>query len=226
MKFPLLFAISMGPILALLLYFYIRYRFKHGHFALFYRSYFLGILSVIIPALVYFILYQQGYTRLGNLRRILFYSFVGIGFAQEFGKFLVLRYLVLPSPYFRSPADGVLYSLMINFGSVSLISILSLILFPEMNPSIVTAGIFVSMVFAVLMGFFVGMGKVRHNRLIDSSTGLMGAAFFHGSYQFIVETHDFKLMIAFLAGSIIIVFLLLFKALEISDEIKSDKSAN
>lgn len=226
MYIPLIISILLSPLLALLLYFYVRYRFKKGYFALFSRSYFLGILSVLIPALIYFILYQQGYTRLSNLRRILFYSFVGIGFAQELGKFIVLRYLVLPSSQFQNPSDGILYSLMINFGNMSLITVLGLLLFPELSPLVFISGIFISMLFAVVMGFFVGMGKVRHNRLVDSFTGLFGAAFFHGSYQFILETKDYKLMIAFIAGSAIITLMLLFKAIEITDQVKQDKSIN
>jgi len=224
MNILLIISVLLAPLMGLLLFFYVRYRFKRGDIALFYRSYFWGILSVIIPAIIYLILYIQGYTALSNLRRILFYSFVGIGFGQEFGKFIILRYLVLPSSYFRGPSDGILYSLMINFGSLSLLSILSLILFPEIPPYILIANVFVSIIFAVLMGFFVGMGKVRHNRFVDSSTGLIGAAFFHGSYQFIIETRDFKLMVMFLAGSAIITLLLLFKSISISDEVKNDKS--
>jgi RsiW-degrading membrane proteinase PrsW (M82 family) len=224
MSILIIITILLGPLMASLLYFYIRYRFKKGDFVLFYRAYFWGILSVVVPALVYLILYLQGYTELTNLRRILFYSFVGVGLGHELGKFIILRYLILPSPSFRSPSDGVLYSLMINFGSISLLSILSLILFPEISPKILIANLFVSIVFSVVMGFFVGMGKIRQNRLVDSSTGLISAAFFHGSYQFILETKDFKLMILFLAGSSIITLLLLFKAISITDQVKSDKS--
>jgi len=224
MNISLIISVLLGPLLAVLLYLYVRYRSKFENCTLFRRAYFLGILSVIIPVIVYLILYQQGYAKLTNLRRILFYSFVGVGFAQELGKFIVLRYFILPSPYFRSPSDGVLYSMMINFGSMSLLSILSLILFPEIAPSILIAALFVSLIFSVIMGFFVGMGKVRHNRFIDSSTGLFGAAFFHGSYQFILETRDFKLMVAFLAGGVIITLLLLFKAISITDQVLQDKS--
>lgn len=224
MNIPFIISILLGPLLAMILYLYIRYRFNLENCALFCRSYFLGIVSVIIPVIVYLVLYQQGYTKLTNLRRILFYSFIGVGFAQELGKFIVLRYFILPSSYFRNPSDGILYSMMVNFGSMSLLSILSLILFPEITSLILIAGLVVSIIFSVIMGFFVGMGKVRHNRLIDSSTGLFGAAFFHGSYQFILETRDFKLMVAFLAGSVIITLLLLFKAISITDQVLKDKS--
>lgn len=224
MNFSLILSVLLGPILAFLLYFYVRYRFRQANCKLFYKSYFWGILSVILPAVVYLILYQKGYTNLSNLRRILFYSFVGIGFAQELGKFIVLRYFLLPSPNFKSPSDGILYSLMINLGSMSLIGILILVFIPQVSPFILIGSLGVSIIFAVIMGFFVGLGKVRHNRFVDSSTGLFGASFFHGSFQFIIETHDFKLMVAFIAGSLIITLLLLFKAINITDEVLQDKS--
>lgn len=88
MSILIILSILLGPLMASLWYFYVRYRFKQGHFALLHLAYFLGIFCVIIPALVYFILYLQGYTELTNISRILFYSFLCVGIGQELGKFI------------------------------------------------------------------------------------------------------------------------------------------
>lgn len=224
MSLSMVISVLLSPLFAFLIYLYVRYRYKDGKFTLFYQSFFGGIISVIIPVCFFGAVYLAGYTELGSLRRILFYSFVVIGFSQELGKFLVLRFMVLPSKYFRGPSDGILYSLMINFGSMSLITLISFIFFKEIEISIIIYSIFISVVFATLLGFFVGLGKARHNLIVDSITGFFAAAFFHGSFQFIIQTKDMILLFAFITGSIIITLLLVYKAVLISDQIKKNKS--
>ncbi|NOR88508.1 MAG: PrsW family intramembrane metalloprotease [Bacteroidales bacterium] len=215
----IILSILIGPVLAILLYSYMRYRFSGGYFGLLIRSYFWGVFSTFIAAGIFFFAYTQDYIELKNLRRILFYSFIIIGVGQELGKFLVLRYLMLPSKLFRNPSDGIIYSLMITFGAITIINAVTYLVYPQIDPTILISYGFVSMVFAVIMGFFVGMGKVRNNRLIDSLTGLFGAAFFHGSYEFIIQTSDHLLLWPFLIGSSIITFLLIVKGVQVSDEI-------
>ena len=64
MNILLIISVLLAPLMGLLLFFYVHYRFKRGDITLFYRSYFWGVLSVIIPAIIYLILYTQGYTAL------------------------------------------------------------------------------------------------------------------------------------------------------------------
>lgn len=214
----IIFAILLSPILAALLYSYMKYRFSNGYFGLLIRSFFWGVFSSIFAIIILYAAYAQGYLELKNLRRIIFYSFFIIGFGQEIGKFIVLRYLILPSKVFNDPTDGILYSMMISFGAVTVYNILFLLVFPEYDATILIGNVFIGIVYAVVMGFFVGMGKMRNNRLIDSLSGLFGAAFFHGSYEFILETNDRLLFWPFLIGSAIMTFLLIVKGIQISDE--------
>jgi len=218
--FTIIISAIVSPLLAVLLYSYMKYRFSGGNFGLLFRSYFWGLFSSIFAALILYLAYVMGYLELKNLRRILFYSFVLIGVGQEFGKFLVLRFLMLPSKLFKNPADGIIYSMMITFGSVTAINIATLLLEPDHDPALLISYSLVSVVFAVIMGFFVGMGKARNNRMVDSLTGLFGAAFFHGSYEFILETNDELLFWPFLIGSAIITFLLVVKGVQLADEDK------
>ncbi|PJF32851.1 MAG: hypothetical protein CUN57_03740, partial [Phototrophicales bacterium] len=64
--------------------------------------------------------------------------------------------------------------------------------------------------FAVIMGFFVGMGKSRENKFVDSMTGLFGASFFHALYNFCFITNDMRLLLFFSIGSFVIVILLYY----------------
>lgn len=217
--FTLIISLIISPLLAILLYSYMKYRFSGGYFGLLLRSYFWGIFSTVFAGVIFYIAYKMGYVELKNLRRILFYSFVVIGVGQELGKFIILRYLILPSKIFKNPSDGIIYSLMISFGALTVYSAATLLLLPESDTTVLISHVLVSIVYAVIMGFFVGMGKVRHNRLIDSLTGLFGAAFFHGVYEFIIQTNDHLLLWPFLVGSAIITFLLIVKGVQVSDEL-------
>jgi len=216
----LIISVIISPILAFLLLMFLKYRFPKGYFGLLIRSYFWGIFSSFIAGTFFFIAYKFSYLELTNLRRILFYSFFIIGFGQELGKFLVLRYLMLPSEIVKSPSDGIIYSLMISFGAISIYNVITLLIDPSSNTNILISHSLVSITYAVIMGFFVGLGKLRKNRLIDSLTGLFGAVFFHGVYEFILQTNDQLLLWPFLIGSTIITFLFVTKSVQISDQDK------
>lgn len=215
----LILSLLLGPLMAAVFYAFMKYRFPNGYFGLLIRSYFWGIFSTLIAAAFFYAAHLYGYLDLKNLRRIIFFSFVIIGFGQELGKFLVLRYLMLPNKLFRNPSDGITYSLMISFGAGSMINLTYYLMYPQTDVSIYLSNILVGMVYAVVMGFFVGMGKIRNNRMVDSLSGLFGAAFFHGSFEFIIQTDDHLLIWLFLIGSAIITFLLIVKSIQISDEL-------
>jgi len=215
----LILSLLLGPLMAAIFYIFMKYRFPNGYFGLLIRSYFWGIFSSLIAAAFFYGAHLYGYLDLKNLRRIIFFSFFIIGFGQEFGKFLVLRYLMLPNKLFRKPSDGITYSLMISFGAGSMINLAYYLMYPQTDVSIYLSNILVGMVYAVVMGFFVGMGKIRNNRMVDSLSGLFGAAFFHGSFEFIIQTDDHLLIWPFLIGSAIITFLLIVKSIQISDEL-------
>jgi hypothetical protein len=81
-----------------------------------------------------------------------------------------------------------------------------------------------NVMFAIIMGFFVGMGKMRKNRLIDSITGLGSAAFFHGFYFFSFLTSDKTILLVYGLGLFFIGTLLGIKAMNLrfSDEAKGN----
>lgn len=215
----ILLSLLTGPALAIVFYAFMKFRFPNGYFGLLFRSYFWGIFSSFIAAAFFYGAHVYGYLDLKNLRRIIFFSFFIIGFGQELGKFIILRYLMLPNKFFRNPSDGITYSLMISFGAGTIINLGIYLAYPQTDPSIFLSNILVGIVYAVIMGFFVGMGKIRNNRMIDSLSGLFGAAFFHGSYEFIIQTDDQLLIWPFLIGSAIITFLLIVKSIQVSDEL-------
>lgn len=77
---------------------------------------------------------------------------------------------------------------------------------------------FANIAFAVVLGFFTGLGKQRKNRIVDSLTGLGAASFFHGFYFFINLTTENLIYALFGGGLAVIAALLLVKALNQSND--------
>ena len=158
-----------------------------------------------------------GLNDLRSLKRLMFYSFITIGFASELGKFIFYRYYIIPKKAIDKPIHGITMSVMVTLGFCTIaLPGFMLNFFPTQPSYPVTLYPFVfvpaNIMFAVVMGFFVGMGKFIRNYFMFTLTGLFGAAFFQGLFIFTLVTQDFKLLSLFAFGSTIIVFILGIKA--------------
>ena len=207
----------IAPLVAVVMYLYFRKRASAKFSHLLLLSYLAGGAGILLFLAAEAISYRLGLNDLGNLKRTLFYSFITIGGSAELGKFIVLRYFFVNKDEIRKPMDVITFSIMIALG----FSTLALFLFAFnvfgirlQLPPILYAYIFVpaNILFSVIMGFFVGMAKFLKARIVYSLTGLMGAVFFHGIFNFCLLTSDFKLLSVFSFGSTIIVFVLGIKA--------------
>jgi RsiW-degrading membrane proteinase PrsW (M82 family) len=210
----------IAPAIALLIYLYLRYRFPGGSFNLLLKSYLWGMASIALVLVVQLVANIFGLDHLTNLRRIIFYSLVVTAFFAEFSKFFFLKVFCYPQENFRTPVDGIIYSVMIAMGFATMNSLLYFLNIP--NLKVGTVNLVMSgpanVIFGVLMGFFIGLGKIRKIRLIDSMTGLSAAVLFHALYSFCLLTKDYKLLWALFIGSAIIVFSLGVVALRITPE--------
>jgi hypothetical protein len=77
---------------------------------------------------------------------------------------------------------------------------------------------FANIFFGIVMGFFVGLGKMRKNLLIDESVALFGTSFFHGVFYFSLISSDIRLFIVTTVGFIVIGIMLLVKSLSFKTE--------
>lgn len=212
----------ISPLLFICLYFYLKYKYPKGEF----RLLFMALLYGFIIALPLIALDQAAhYFRIDgarSLRRMIMYSFIFIGFAHEFFKFLPLHYDITRRKIFGGAADGIVYAMAIALGLTTLFAIyysffgnhtegdwLYLITIGPMNA-----------LFAVILGFFTGMGKMRKNRFIDSMTGLGAATFFHGVYRFTLLSNDVLFFAAFAAGTLLIATILIHRSRYIKPDSK------
>jgi protease PrsW len=214
-----LIAYLQAPLFAVLLILYLKVKFGIKNWKQIVKALVFGFLAVTILFLFDVIAESTGYDQLKNLKRSAFFAFVIVGFGSELGKFVLLRYVFLRLKTFRGPLDGVIYSLFISLG----FTILALPLFglgvfaKEVDTLFLFTYPLANICFAVIMGFFVGMGKHRKNRLIDSLTGLGSASFFHGFYYFANLTSDRTILLLFGIGLFLIAFLLGVKSINVKE---------
>lgn len=207
----------IAPVIALLLIFYMRFKFQIKTYSLIKKAFYFGVICVLLMVLVQILASYLRLDEYRNIRRTAFYAFVVIGFSSEFAKFLVLRYYFQPKENFKGPLDGIIYSFMISLGFVTVATVLYAynVIGARVDLLFLFTYALANIVFAILLGFFVGLGKTRQNRFIDSMTGLFAATFFHGLYILSFLTKDYRLLIILAVGSIIITFLLTLKSLKI-----------
>ena len=189
------------------------------------KSFVLGALSIVITLIFMFIASKFGLDIFSNVRRIIFYSFVVMGIGSELGKYLILRYSSFPKHSFNGPLDGIVYSIIISMGFAFMGNVLYFTLpyYTEVDFLYAYTVVLGNLFFAVIMGFFVGMGKSRENKFVDSMTGLFGASFFHALYNFCFITHDIRLLVFLSIGAFVIVIMLYYKAFEMNEEYKRIK---
>lgn len=192
--------------ISILLFLYFRFKTGKDSSGLLLLAFFFGAISIVLVLVMQIIASSLGLDDLRNIRRILFYSVVVVAFFSEFGKYFFLRAFIYPKERFRNPVDGIIYSVMIAMGFATVNNLLYFIPLPNLEVNTVnavTAGP-ANVIFGILMGFFIGLGKLRKLRLIDSMTGLLAAIFFHSLYAFCLITQDYRLLWAFFIGSVII----------------------
>jgi len=209
--------LGLAPLIAIFMYIYFKKRSDSQFSRLLLFSFLAGGAGVLILMAAETISGMFGLNELLSLKRILFYSFITIGGSAEFGKFIILRYFIIDKKEIRKPIDAITFSIMtaLGFSTVALLFFIFNLFNIKANfPATLYAFVFVpaNILFSVIMGFFVGMAKFLNARIVYSMTGLIGAVFFHGIFNFCLLTNDFKLLSLFSFGSTVIVLILGLKA--------------
>jgi RsiW-degrading membrane proteinase PrsW (M82 family) len=215
----------LPPFIALLVFLYLKYKFTSFSFSLLLSAFLWGMFSIVLVIIVQIAATFMGLDKLTNIRRVLFYALVVSAFFAELGKYIFLKGMVYPKNEFKTPVDGIIFSVMIAMGFATMNNILYFINIPHLSvsvPNALTAGP-ANAIFGVIMGFFIGLGKLRKVKFIDSLTGFSAAIFFHGLYSFCLLTKDYKLLLAFFIGSVIIAISLCFAALRIHEDAKAEE---
>lgn len=211
------FALILAPLLAALIYFYLSKRADVSFRKLMIRSYLAGLPGVLILFLAIFLSGELDLNDLRSLKRTIFFALITVGFASELGKFIPLYFYIMKDSSLGKPIQAITLSIMVSLG-FSTVALILLFLDPfsilRLYPPTLYAYILVpaNIIFAVTMGFFIGMSKMNGTRFLLPLSGLLAATVFHGLLNFCIFTRDFKLLSLYAFGSVIIVFILGIKA--------------
>jgi RsiW-degrading membrane proteinase PrsW (M82 family) len=202
----------ISPLIFLILFLYLRYKYPKGQFRLFFKALGLGCLMAVPVILANLLANYLNLDGALSIRRMFMYSFVFVGFVTELSKFIPLFTSIMKHKSFNGAPDGIIYTIAISTGLTTLYAVyyqyfgvkvegdwLYIIVVGPMNALL-----------AVTLGFFSGMGKVRKNKFIDSMTGIGAAAFFHGLFRFTLLSND-MLFFYLVAGGLLFISIILVK---------------
>ena len=214
------FSFSIAPVLLIIGILIYRFGFGQKKVSNILNAIVLGMISVVLIVAANYLIETQWQGNIKGLRRLLFFVIIVIAFSAEIAKYLVLRLVFYNKKDFQGPIEGIIYAVFIGLGyamvatvlfaygiigtSINDYQLLFLYTYPLAN-----------IVFAICMGFFIGMGKIRKNTLIDNSTGLFVSIFFHGLYCFSFLSHDLVLIGFTFIGFLIISITLLARAINL-----------
>lgn len=207
-----LIVFALAPVLAIIIYIYLKDKYDREPKRLLLYNFLLGaFVSIIITSILYIVL--NTVFPLTNKKSIIqqfIRAFFIVGLVEEFSKYVIVRYYAQPKKEFNEPFDGIVYAVMVSMGFAATENI-----FYVLDGGLTTAvlraftAIPAHATFAILMGYFMGKAKFSNNRIQLNLLGLFLAVFFHGAY-------DFFLFIDFVPGISSGAFVSLFIGLYLS----------
>ncbi len=212
---------AVSPILILLFVFYLKFKFNIKSFVNIRNAVLWGIISIALLLIANYIIELRWDGNYKNMRRIAFFVFVVVAFSSELAKYIPLKFSFYRLQNFSGPLEGIIYSVFISLGYSMIATVLyafEIIGSPDKMNNF-TLFLYTlplaNIVFAITMGFFVGMGKLRKNTFIDSATGLFVATFFHGLFYFGFITSDLRLLLFIAIGFAVIGITFVVKSVSI-----------
>jgi len=141
-----------------------------------------------------------GLNQPGHLGKLIILSFIVVGLTEELAKFVALIGYAYPRKAFNEPLDGIVYSVMIAMGFATLENIIYADRF-GLETTVLRAftAVPAHAVFAVFMGYYVGLAKFnKTRRLILIVSGVLLASMVHGLYDFFIlqEYYDWLMVFA------------------------------
>ena len=213
----------ISPVLLLIAFIFIYYKFNINNWTNIRNAVLYGMGGVVLLLIANYITDLIWHDNLNNLRRMAFFVFVIVAFSAELGKILPLRLKFYNQPGFKGPFESIRYSVLISL-SYSMIAVV-LFAFDIVGTEKIKTPLlflytypFANIFFGIVMGFFLGLGKIRKNFFIDEVVALFITTFFHGIYYFCFITSDIRLFVVATLGFIVIGITLLAKAMSIKSE--------
>jgi len=215
----ILIALAVAPCIIIALFIYWRDKFDKEPFNLLVGSFFGGIASVV-PA--YFLSRGLEDIVLGgqsvNNFEIAVDAFICVAFAEEISKYFFLRFIAYPNKSFNEPFDGITYSVMVGMGFAMIENLLYVLGNNGNGIEVALLRMFTAIpahaVFAVIMGYFVGLAKHSPHKTAYLFLGVLAAVLAHGFYDYFLFVQNIPFMYVGAATSLLFGVYLAFRAIK------------
>ena len=191
-----LLGLTLGPGLAIAIFIYWKDKLDPEPRRLLIRAFLLGCLSVV-PAIVFNVILKSilQVEISESLFETFLFAFCVVGVAEEFSKFMFLRWNLFTRPEFDEPYDGITYSVMIGMGFATLENLMYV--YQSSNAYGVAwmrafTAVPAHATFAIIMGYYAGLAKFNSARkTLYLIQGLLLAIIMHGFYDFLLMQKNF-----------------------------------
>jgi RsiW-degrading membrane proteinase PrsW (M82 family) len=191
-----LLLLAVAPVFTIIIYIYFQDKYEKEPSGLLILNFLFGaIVSIIIVTVLYLITGRLiPITDEFSIWQQFVQAFFVVALAEEFSKYVIVKYFAQPKKAFNEPYDGIIYAVMVSMGFACTENIMY-VLQGGFETAILRAftAVPAHATFGILMGFYMGKAKFSNNRIMLNITGLFLAVLFHGAY-------DFFLFIGFIPG--------------------------
>ncbi len=183
----LLLALALAPGAAIGLYIYFKDKYEREPIGLVVRSFFLGIVSVVVTLLISFPINYIVPIDEKSWTEQAVHAFLLVALIEEFSKFIFVRWVLFPNKNFNEPFDGIVYAVSVGLGFAGLENIIYVV---NSDNGLATGilrmftAVPAHASFAVLMGYFMGIAKCEKGKAHYVWYGLLAATLFHGAYDY------------------------------------------
>ena len=195
----IILAISLAPVVVILIYIYVRDKYEKEPFGLLLKAFVAGAVAVVPILIAESILSARG-AGLPGYSGIAYQAFVVAGFTEEIFKFFALYLVIWKNREFNEKFDGIVYAVYVAMGFATVENVIYVIQF---GSSTGIARAFTAVpghaLFGVAMGYYFGLAKLSpKNRSKNFLYALLIPVALHGTYDFILMTQHKYLLLAFI----------------------------
>jgi RsiW-degrading membrane proteinase PrsW (M82 family) len=227
----MLLILALSPGLAIILYVYLQDIHEPEPIGQLAIGFLYGILSMLLATGIIYLIYENIHFDGKSLSDMAIKAFVVVAVIEEVAKFAFIRGILYRNKNFNEPFDGIIYSVMVGMGFALMENVIY-IMNGDGGTAIVRmfTAVPAHALFAVIMGYFLGIAKLDHKHTgWYSLAALVAATLAHGIY-------DYFIFISFIPGlwigaivSLIIGYFLARKAMKIhqdSSPFKAEEEEN
>jgi protease PrsW len=222
-----LIAIALAPGAAIGLFIWLKDQYDREPLKHMFISFMLGVLCAIPAVIMSIVLGMLIPVDYQNIVSVAIYALIVVAFAEEFAKFLILRFYAYRQKEFNEPFDGIVYGAIISLGFAGIENILYVM---DGGLQVGILRMFTAVPahasFGIIMGYYFGLAwQHREQARAYKLKGLLAAIVLHGLYNFFLMQQSYPAFWFMSFVGLAISIRLCFKAMKAHNERSPFKNA-